>query len=192
MSYIQNTCATSQEKSDMFVTSLDVFSRRNYFDQYTTHANTDMVPAIPTWTKAQFDKSPTGAASSNAHTLDGGAENSDAFDESAVAKVKRFSSPSAFTAANSVIDFLKENLGGVVLPDDKVGQDILLERRRCFFDSLFTMGEEVRTALPCRFSTNNIISVFCNTPDEPLSTTESYRKRLAALEHLRATLGCEE
>ncbi|CBZ28441.1 conserved hypothetical protein [Leishmania mexicana MHOM/GT/2001/U1103] len=190
MSYMQSSCATSQEKSDMFVTSLDVFSRRAYFDPYTTHTDIDVPPAIPTLTKAQIDKSPVGVAFHNARTLDGGAEQSVTVDESAVSKVKRFSTPGAFAAANSVFDFLKENLGGVVLPDDGVGRDVLFERRRSFFVSLFTIEEDVQTALPCRFSTNDVDNVFRSASDESLTSTEPYRKRLAALEHLRATLDC--
>ncbi|CAG9577175.1 conserved hypothetical protein [Leishmania major strain Friedlin] len=190
MSYMQNSCSTSQDKTDMFVTSLDVFSRRAYFDPCTTHADIDVLPAIPTLAKAQIDKSPVGVAFHNARTLDGGTEQSVTFDESAVSKVKRFSTLSAFTAANSVLDFLKENLGGVVLPDDGVGKDVLFERRRSFFDSLFTIEEDMQTALPCRFSTNEADNVFRSAADERLSSTESYRKRLAALENLRATLDC--
>ncbi|CAC9502397.1 conserved hypothetical protein [Leishmania infantum JPCM5] len=190
MSFKESSCSTSQEKTDMFVTSLDVFSRRAYFDPYTTHTDVDVLHAIPNLAKAQIGKSPVCVGFHNARKLDGGAEQSVTADESAVSKVKRFSTPSAFTAANSVVDFLKENLGGVVLPEDGVGRDVLFERRRSFFDSLFTIEEDVRTALPCRFSTNKVDSIFRSAADETLSSTESYRKRLAALEHLRTTLDC--
>ncbi|GET89997.1 hypothetical protein, conserved [Leishmania tarentolae] len=190
MSCTLNTCPTSQEKSDMFVTSLDVFSRRAYFDPYTTHTNIEVLPPIPPLPKAQSDKLPVGVVFPNAHTLDSGADQDVAVHESLVSKVKHFSTPSSFKASNLVADFLKENLGGAILPDDRVGRHVLLERRRSFFESLFTIEEHVQTALPCRLSTSDIENIFRSDSDTPLNSTESYRKRLASLEQLRTTLNC--
>ncbi|KAG5474644.1 hypothetical protein GH5_03941 [Leishmania sp. Ghana 2012 LV757] len=190
MRYSQSACAAPQGKSDTFVTSLDVFSRASYIDPYRTHVGVDVLPATATLTQAQLEQAPMDAGSPSACKSEGGAENCVAFDESAVSKLKRFSSLSAFTAANSVIDYLQENLGGVVLPDDGVGRDVLLQRRRSFFDSLFTIEEDLRTAFPCRFSTSDVDNLFRSTSEEDVSSTESYRRRLAALQKLRSTLGC--
>ncbi|KAG5474981.1 hypothetical protein CUR178_04431 [Leishmania enriettii] len=190
MRYSQSTCATPQGKSDTFVTSLDVFSRPSYIDSYRAHVGVEVLPATATLTQAQLEEAPVDAGSPSARELEGEAENCIVSDESAVSKLKRFSSLGAFTAANSVIDYLQENLGGVVLPDDGVGRDVLLQRRRSFFDSLFAIEEDLRTALPCRFSTNDVDNLFRSTSEEVVSSTESYRRRLAALERLRSTLDC--
>ncbi|KAG5500404.1 hypothetical protein JKF63_03496 [Porcisia hertigi] len=190
MNHAQNTSYISQEKSDMFVTSLDVFSRRAYFDPYTTSTDKNTPPAIPTTTKSVFDKFPGVGSSHDVRASGEAAENVPPFDESAVSKAKRFSSSSAFMAANLVIDYLQENLGGAVNAHACVGRDVLLERRRSFFDTLFTREEDLQTALSCRFSTTDVGDVFCSASDAPLGSTESYRKRLAALKDIRSTLDC--
>ncbi|KAG5474312.1 hypothetical protein LSCM1_03092 [Leishmania martiniquensis] len=189
MSYSRCAGATSEGKSDMFVTSLDIFSRPSCADPHRTHISVDAPPALATSVQGPLGKPHVSFVCPTVRKLDS-CEDPVALDKSSVCKLKRFSSLSAFTAANSVLDFLQENLGAAVLPVDEVNREVLQQRRRSFFDSLFTVEEHARTALPCRFSTNDIDNLFRSTAEKGVSSTESYRNRLAALHQLRSTLDC--
>ncbi|KAK7200995.1 hypothetical protein NESM_000158900 [Novymonas esmeraldas] len=176
-----------RDRSDMFVTSLDVFTRRTYFDPYTNRTDTAAALAAA---PSPRENTSTAAMPGDRLGADDGAEKVLGLDESAVAKVKRFSTPAAFAAANSVVDLLKENLGPTALHDGSTAIEVLLEKRRSFLESLFATGDETQTALPCCFSTIDIESVFRHTPSASVASTSRYRHQLAALERLRASLDC--
>jgi hypothetical protein len=180
-------------KSDTYVTALDVFERRAYFDPLRT-TNEDVKPRTFSVTVAQPQKSGNTQASRysapEANQNSGGFDTDGALNESAVCKLKHFSSPDTYSIANSVKESLQNALGGSNSTQIYVGKELLLEKRRLFFETLFTHGDDLCTALPCRFSIDNIDQMFQNDKTSKSDASSLYRRRLAALDQLRETLDC--
>lgn len=182
-----------EEKSDMYVTALDIFGRRAYFESqqndfessHATRGGARSATPVGRERIAHCDPAPS-AASYNEHDT----SFREGLNESAVCKLKHFSSPQTYAVANSVKDDLDNTLGDHNSTQIYVSKELLLEKRRSFFETLFTHTDELHTALPCRFSIDDIDQMFERDSIVDCDPSTLYRKRLAALERLRETLDC--
>lgn len=185
--------AVAHDKSDMYVTALDVFSRRGYFDPQIGVNGGTTTPsfgaATVTAKPQEIDSENLAALTQREHSRVQPEEPSAVY-ESAICKLKHFSSPTAYTVANSVKDDLNETLGRVSSTQIYVSKDMLFEKRRLFFETLFTHADDLHAALPCRFSIEDIDELFQNDGQKKTDASTLYRQRLAALERLRETLDC--
>ncbi|KPI89126.1 hypothetical protein ABL78_1770 [Leptomonas seymouri] len=185
----RQTVIGSNERSDMYVTSLDVFNRRAYFDpqkENFTDAQIGSFGATTPFASQGDKKVEKNLASSEVQYNDDHVESNIELKESAVCRLKQFSTPEAYGVANSVKDDLHDTLGESDPAQIYVNKTSLLEKRQLFFETLFTHTDDLHTALPCRFSIEDVLRLFQD--DDQMGSV--YQKRLAALERLRETLDC--
>ncbi|KPA85464.1 hypothetical protein ABB37_01759 [Leptomonas pyrrhocoris] len=185
------TAASANERSDMYVTALDVFNRRAYFDpqkESFTDAQLGNFGAATPLTSKRNSKVAENSTPSETQRNSGQPESYIEPNESAVCKLKHFSSAEAYMTANSVKEDLMDTLGENNSAQIYVHKELLQEKRRLFFETLFTHSDDLHTALPCRFSIDDVDKLFQDDSQIKSDPSKLYRNRLRALDRLRETL----
>lgn len=185
--------AAANGQPDMYVTALDVFNRRAYFEPHQDgerSAHEDNRAAVAP-TPSREGGEPQQRSTRHCSPPK---ENSLNFPEprndDAVCKLKLFSSSQTYDVANSVKDVLNDTLGEKCMAEIYVSHNLLAEKRQLFFNTLFTHTDDLCTALPCRFSIEDVDTLFSGDGQCEKDGCSLYQHRVAALERLRETLDC--